>query len=166
MRGGANLLDVNMDADLLDGEQAMTTFLNLVATEPEVARIPIMVDSSPLEYTRGRAPNASRARASSTRSSLKEGEAEFLEHARRVGEGEGVVVMAFDEQGQADTCKRKVAIYERAYTLRSRRKPASRPEELDLRPERPRRRNGHRRAPRGFAKAFLEALPLHQGERV
>ena len=66
VRGGANLLDVNMDADLLDAEQAMTTFLNLVATEPEAARLPIMVDSSSRPSRRG--SSACRARASSTRS--------------------------------------------------------------------------------------------------
>ena len=71
VRGGANLLDVNMDADLLDSEQAMTTFLNLIATEPEVARIPVMVDSSKWSVLRGRASSACRARAWSTRSASR-----------------------------------------------------------------------------------------------
>lgn len=117
VRGGANLLDVNMDADLLDSEQAMTTFLNLIATEPEVARIPIMVDSSKwtvleagLKCVQGKAVVNS--------ISLKEGEESFLAQARRVRDyGAGVVVMAFDEQGQADTAERKVAICGRAYDL-------------------------------------------------
>jgi 5-methyltetrahydrofolate--homocysteine methyltransferase len=117
VRGGANLLDVNMDADLLDSEQAMTTFLNLIATEPEVARIPIMVDSSKwtvleagLKCVQGKGVVNS--------ISLKEGEEEFLDRARKVMEyGAGAVVMAFDEQGQADTADRKVAICGRAYDL-------------------------------------------------
>ncbi|WP_405061749.1 methionine synthase [Kribbella sp. NBC_01505] len=117
VRGGANLLDVNMDADLLDSEQAMTTFLNLVATEPEVARIPIMIDSSKwtvleagLKCVQGKGVVNS--------ISLKEGEDEFLERARIImSYGAGAVVMAFDEQGQADTVERKVAICGRAYDL-------------------------------------------------
>ena len=117
MRGGANLLDVNMDADLLESEQAMTTFLNYIATEPEVARIPIMVDSSRwsvleagLKLLQGKGVVNS--------ISLKEGEDAFLEQARTVRRyGAGVVVMAFDEQGQADTVERKVAICGRAYDL-------------------------------------------------
>ena len=117
VRGGANLLDVNMDADLLESEQAMTTFLNYVATEPEVARMPIMVDSSRwsvleagLKLLQGKGVVNS--------ISLKEGEEAFLEQARTVRRyGAGVVVMAFDEQGQADTVERKVAICGRAYDL-------------------------------------------------
>jgi 5-methyltetrahydrofolate--homocysteine methyltransferase len=117
VRGGANILDVNMDADLLDSQQAMTRFLNLLATEPDVARIPIMVDSSRwsvleagLECLQGKGVLNS--------ISLKEGEGAFLEQARRVKRyGAAVVVMAFDETGQADTVERKVAICERAYNL-------------------------------------------------
>ncbi|MET9271264.1 methionine synthase [Kribbella sp. NPDC003557] len=117
VRGGANLLDVNMDADLLDSEQAMTTFLNLIATEPEVARIPIMIDSSKwsvletgLKHVQGKGVVNS--------ISLKEGEEEFLAHARQIRDyGAGAVVMAFDEQGQADTVERKVEICGRAYDL-------------------------------------------------
>ncbi|MFD7160155.1 methionine synthase [Kribbella sp. NPDC059898] len=117
VRGGANLLDVNMDADLLDSEQAMTTFLNLIATEPEVARIPIMIDSSKwsvletgLKHVQGKGVVNS--------ISLKEGEEQFLEHARKIRDyGAGAVVMAFDEQGQADTVDRKVEICGRAYDL-------------------------------------------------
>jgi 5-methyltetrahydrofolate--homocysteine methyltransferase len=117
VRGGANLLDVNMDADLLDSDRAMTTFLNVIATEPEVARIPIMVDSSRwsvletgLKCLQGKGVVNS--------ISLKEGEEAFLEQARTIRRyGAGVVVMAFDEQGQADTVERKVEICERAYRL-------------------------------------------------
>jgi 5-methyltetrahydrofolate--homocysteine methyltransferase len=117
VRGGANLLDVNMDADLLDAEWAMTTFLNVIATEPEVARIPIMIDSSRwsaleagLKCVQGKGVVNS--------ISLKEGQDAFLEQALTIRRyGAGVVVMAFDEAGQADTVERKVAICERAYRL-------------------------------------------------
>src|SRR6266567_3368364 len=120
VRGGANLLDVNMDADLLDSEQAITTFLNLVAGEPEVARIPVMIDSS-----RWRVLEAGlkcvQGKGVVNSISLKEGEGPFLEQARRIrAYGAGVVVMAFDEQGQADTAERKVAICARAYDLLTR----------------------------------------------
>ncbi|MDG4821827.1 methionine synthase [Asanoa sp. WMMD1127] len=117
VRGGANLLDVNMDADLLDGAKAMTTFLNLIATEPEVARIPIMVDSSRWEVLEA-GLKCVQGKGVVNSISLKEGEAEFLAHARRIRDyGAGVVVMAFDEQGQADTVARKVEICARAYDL-------------------------------------------------
>ena len=117
VQGGANILDVNMDEGLLDSEQCMTTFLNLIATEPDVARIPIMIDSSKwtvllagLKCVQGKGIVNS--------ISLKEGEAEFLDHARVIQRfGAGVVVMAFDEQGQADTVARKVEICQRAYLL-------------------------------------------------
>ncbi|SNT44393.1 5-methyltetrahydrofolate--homocysteine methyltransferase [Asanoa hainanensis] len=117
VRGGANILDVNMDADLLDGAKAMTTFLNLVATEPEVARIPIMVDSSRWEVLEA-GLKCVQGKGVVNSISLKEGESEFLAHARRIRDyGAGVVVMAFDEQGQADTADRKVEICGRAYDL-------------------------------------------------
>jgi 5-methyltetrahydrofolate--homocysteine methyltransferase len=117
VRGGANLLDVNMDADLLDGAQAMTTFLNLVATEPEVARLPIVVDSSRWEVLEA-GLKCMQGKGIVNSISLKEGEEQFLEQARIVRRyGAGVVVMAFDEQGQADTAERKVEICERAYRL-------------------------------------------------
>ena len=117
VRGGANLLDVNMDADLLDSEQAMTTFLNLIATEPEVARIPIMVDSSKFSVIEA-GLKCVQGKGVANSISLKEGEAAFLDQARKVKEyGAGVVVMAFDEQGQADTADRKVEICGRAYDL-------------------------------------------------
>jgi 5-methyltetrahydrofolate--homocysteine methyltransferase len=117
VRGGANLIDVNMDEGMLDSEQAMTDFLNYIATEPEIARVPIMVDSSKwsvilagLKCVQGKAVVNS--------ISLKEGEADFLEKAAVVKRfGAGVVVMAFDETGQADTIERKVSICQRAYKL-------------------------------------------------
>ena len=117
VRGGANLLDVNMDADLLESEQAMTTFLNVIATEPEVARIPIMVDSSrPSVLEAGLKCVQGKGVVNSI--SLKEGEEAFLAQAAMVHRyGAGVIVMAFDEQGQADTVERKVEICGRAYDL-------------------------------------------------
>src|SRR2546426_3257497 len=117
VRGGANILDVNMDADLLDSVQAMTTFLNLLATEPDVARIPIMVDSSRWSVLEA-GLQCLQGKGVVNSISLKEGEGQFLEQARRIKRhGAAVVVMAFDEQGQADTVERKVQICERAYTL-------------------------------------------------
>jgi len=117
VRGGANLIDVNMDEGMLDSERAMTDFLNYVATEPEIARVPIMIDSSKwsvilagLKCVQGKPVVNS--------ISLKEGEADFLAKAAIVRRfGAGVVVMAFDEQGQADTIARKVSICQRAYAL-------------------------------------------------
>ncbi|MFT5051957.1 MAG: 5-methyltetrahydrofolate--homocysteine methyltransferase [Chlamydiales bacterium] len=117
VRGGANILDVNMDEGLLDSEACMTTFLNLIATEPEIARIPIMIDSSKwsvivagLKCVQGKGIVNS--------ISMKEGEQEFLEKARTIKSyGAAAVVMAFDEEGQADTIERKIDICERAYKL-------------------------------------------------
>jgi 5-methyltetrahydrofolate--homocysteine methyltransferase len=117
VRNGANLLDVNMDADLLESEQAMTTFLNLMATEPEAARIPVMIDSSRWSVLEA-GLKCVQGKSVVNSISLKEGEEIFLEHARTIRSyGAGVVVMAFDEQGQADTTERKVAICARAYDL-------------------------------------------------
>ena len=117
VRGGANILDVNMDADLLESERAMTTFLNLVATEPEVARLPIMVDSSRWSVLEA-GLKCLQGKGVVNSISLKEGEEPFLEQARRIKRyGAAVIVMAFDEQGQADTVERKVVICERAYRL-------------------------------------------------
>jgi 5-methyltetrahydrofolate--homocysteine methyltransferase len=117
VRGGANLIDVNMDADLLDSEQAMTRFLNLIATEPEIARVPIMVDSSKWTVLEA-GLKCIQGKGVCNSISLKAGEAAMLEQARLVREyGAAVVVMAFDEVGQADTFERKVAICSRAYKL-------------------------------------------------
>ncbi len=117
VRAGADLLDVNFDEALLDGEAAMTRFLNLVASEPEVARLPIMVDSSRWSVlVAGLKCLQGKGIANSL--SLKEGEAVFLEQAREVQRlGAAVMVMAFDEEGQATTRERRVAICERAYRL-------------------------------------------------
>ena len=117
VESGANMLDVNMDADLLDGVQAMTTFLNLIATEPDIAKVPVMIDSSRWEVIEA-GLRCVQGKGVVNSISLKEGEADFLEKARRVKRyGAAVVVMAFDEQGQADTVERKVKILERCYRL-------------------------------------------------
>src|SRR3984893_11900145 len=117
VRGGANLIDVNMDADLLDSEQAMTRFLNLIATEPEIARVPIMVDSSKWTVLEA-GLKCLQGKGVCNSISLKAGEESFLKQARLVREyGAGVVVMAVDEIGQADTCQRKIEISSRAYKL-------------------------------------------------
>jgi 5-methyltetrahydrofolate--homocysteine methyltransferase len=117
VRGGANLLDVNMDEGMLDSEQAMTTFLNYIATEPEIARVPIVVDSSRWSVLEA-GLKCVQGKGVVNSISLKEGEADFLQKARTVRRfGGGVVVMAFDETGQADSVERKVQICQRAYRL-------------------------------------------------
>jgi 5-methyltetrahydrofolate--homocysteine methyltransferase len=117
VRGGANILDVNMDEGMLDSEAAMTTFLNVIATEPEIARLPIMVDSSKWSVIEA-GLKCVQGKAIANSISLKEGEADFLQKARQVHKyGAAVVVMAFDERGQADTVERKVDICQRAYKL-------------------------------------------------
>jgi len=117
VENGAQIIDVNMDEGMLDGAYAMRTFLNLIAAEPDIARVPVMVDSSKwtvieagLQCVQGKAVVNS--------ISLKEGEAQFLEQARAcLSYGAAVVVMAFDEQGQADTAPRKIEICQRAYRI-------------------------------------------------
>jgi 5-methyltetrahydrofolate--homocysteine methyltransferase len=117
VRGGANILDVNMDEGMLDSEKAMTTFLNLVATEPEIARLPIMIDSSKWSVIEA-GLKCVQGKGIVNSISLKEGEEEFIKKARTIQRyGAGMVVMAFDEVGQADTTQRKVEICERAYRI-------------------------------------------------
>jgi len=117
VRGGANILDVNMDEGMLDSEAAITTFLNHIATEPEVARVPFMVDSSKWSVIEA-GLKCVQGKAIVNSISLKEGEADFLHKARLAAlYGAAVVVMAFDERGQADTTARKVEICQRAYKL-------------------------------------------------
>src|SRR5262249_20735816 len=156
VRGGANLLDVNMDADLLDSEQAMTTFLNLIATEPEVARIPIMVDSSRWSVIEA-GLKCVQGKGVANSISLKEGEEQFLDHARKIMEyGAGAVVMAFDEQGQADTADRKVEICARAYDLLTGIGFA--PQDIVFDPNVLAVATGIAEH-NGYAKAFIDALP-------
>jgi 5-methyltetrahydrofolate--homocysteine methyltransferase len=158
VRGGANLLDVNMDADLLDSERAMTTFLNLIATEPEVARIPVMIDSSKWSVLEA-GLKCVQGKGVVNSISLKEGEGPFLEYARRIRDfGAGVVVMAFDEQGQADTTQRKVDICGRAYDLLV-GKAGFAPDDIVFDPNVLAVATGISEH-NGYAKAFIDALPL------
>ena len=117
VRGGANIIDVNMDEGMLDSEHAMTTFLNYIATEPEIARVPVMIDSSKWSVLEA-GLKCVQGKGVVNSISLKEGEADFLHKAHLVHRyGAAVVVMAFDETGQADTIERKVSICQRAYRL-------------------------------------------------
>lgn len=114
---GALIIDVNMDDGLLDAKEEMTTFLNLVASEPEIARVPVMIDSSKWEVIEA-GLKCLQGKSIVNSISLKEGEEKFLEHAQTVRQyGAAVVVMAFDEKGQADTAARKIEVCERAYRL-------------------------------------------------
>jgi 5-methyltetrahydrofolate--homocysteine methyltransferase len=158
VRGGANLIDVNMDADLLDGVQAITRFLNLVATEPEIARLPIMVDSSRWSVLEA-GLRGLQGKGVVNSLSLKEGEEAFLEQARVVRRyGAGVVVMAFDERGQADTVARKVEICARAYRLLVDRVGFP-PEDVVFDPNVLAVATGIEEH-NEFAKAFIESLPM------
>ena len=115
--GGANVLDVNMDEGMLDGKAAMTRFLNLLSAEPDIAKLPIMLDSSKWEVIEA-GLKCLQGKSVVNSISLKEGEEAFRRHARLVRQyGAAVIVMAFDEEGQATTVERKVAIAARAYRI-------------------------------------------------
>ncbi|MEO0762948.1 MAG: dihydropteroate synthase, partial [Pseudomonadota bacterium] len=115
VENGAQIIDVNMDEGLLDSERAMTTFLNLIAAEPDISRVPVMIDSSKFEVIEA-GLKCVQGKPVVNSISLKEGEDAFLEQARTVRRfGAAVVVMAFDEDGQAETAEHKFAIAERAY---------------------------------------------------
>jgi len=117
VQGGANMLDVNMDEGMIDSEATMTRFLNLIASEPEIARIPIMIDSSKWSVIEA-GLKCVQGKAVVNSISLKNGEEEFLRQARLIRRyGAAVIVMAFDEQGQADNLQRKKDICARAYKL-------------------------------------------------
>ena len=117
VEAGAQVIDINMDEGLLDSVKAMTTFLNLIAAEPDIARVPIMIDSSKWEVIEA-GLKCVQGKAIVNSISLKEGEEKFFAQARAcLRYGAAVVVMAFDEQGQADTARRKIEICERAYHL-------------------------------------------------
>jgi len=114
---GALVIDVNMDDGLLDAAEEMTTFLNLVASEPDIARVPVMIDSSKWEVILA-GLKCVQGKCIVNSISLKEGEEAFVEHARIVKQyGAAVIVMAFDEKGQADTFERKIEVCERAYRI-------------------------------------------------
>jgi 5-methyltetrahydrofolate--homocysteine methyltransferase len=117
VENGAQVIDVNMDEGLLESEQAMVTFLNLIASEPDIARVPAMIDSSKFAIIEA-GLKCVQGKAVVNSISMKEGEAEFIKHARTVRRhGAAVVVMAFDEKGQADTFERKTTICKRAYDI-------------------------------------------------
>ena len=158
VRGGANILDVNMDEGMLDSEAAMDRFLKLVATEPEVARLPVMVDSSRWSVLE-RGLRCLQGKGIVNSLSLKEGEEAFLDQARRVQRlGAAVLVMAFDERGQAETVERKVAIARRAYRLLTER-AGFEPEDVIIDPNifavaTGIEEHGH------LARSYLDAIPL------
>jgi 5-methyltetrahydrofolate--homocysteine methyltransferase len=117
VQGGANLLDVNMDEGMIDSEAAMTRFLNLIGSEPEIARIPVVIDSSKWSVIEA-GLKCVQGKAVVNSISLKNGEEEFLRQARLIRRyGAAVIVMAFDERGQADSLERKIEICTRAYDL-------------------------------------------------
>src|SRR6195952_4319706 len=117
VEAGASIIDINMDEGLLDSVHAMKTFLNLIAAEPDIARVPIMIDSSKWEVIEA-GLKCVQGKAIVNSISMKEGEDKFREQARAcLRYGAAVVVMAFDEQGQADTADRKVEICQRAYRI-------------------------------------------------
>ena len=115
--GGAQIIDVNMDDGLIEGKEAMVKFLNLIVAEPDIARVPIMIDSSKWEIIEA-GLQVVQGKCVVNSISLKEGEEEFLEHARKIKRyGAAVIVMAFDEVGQADNYKRRIEIAKRSYEL-------------------------------------------------
>ncbi|MFN5294848.1 MAG: dihydropteroate synthase, partial [Flavobacteriales bacterium] len=117
VEGGAQILDVNMDEGLIDGVQAMTRFLHLIASEPDIARIPVMIDSSKWEIIES-GLKCIQGKGVVNSISLKEGEEDFIAKAKKIKRyGAAVVVMAFDEQGQADSLERRIEICNRAYRL-------------------------------------------------
>ena len=117
VEGGAQILDINMDEGLIDGVRAMTRFLNLIASEPDIARIPIMIDSSKWEIIEA-GLKCIQGKGVVNSISLKEGEEDFIAKAKKIKRyGAAVVVMAFDEKGQADTLERRIEICNRAYRV-------------------------------------------------
>jgi len=117
VESGAQIIDVNMDDGLIDGVAAMTRFLQLMAGEPDISRVPVMIDSSKWEVLEA-GLKCVQGKAVVNSISMKEGEAEFLDHARKVRDlGAAAVIMAFDEEGQAETADHKFEICERAYNL-------------------------------------------------
>ncbi|MTI38700.1 methionine synthase [Fulvivirga lutimaris] len=117
VEGGAQIIDINMDEGMLDGEYAMVTFLNLIASEPDIARVPIMIDSSKW-YIIEAGLKCIQGKGVVNSISLKSGEEEFIEQAKKIKRyGAAVVVMAFDEDGQADTYERRIEICKRSYDI-------------------------------------------------
>ena len=117
VEGGAQILDINMDEGLIDGVEAMTTFLNLIASEPDISKIPIMIDSSKWEIIEAGLKTV-QGKSIVNSISLKEGEEEFIKYAKLIRRyGAAVIVMAFDENGQADNYERRIQICERSYNI-------------------------------------------------
>lgn len=117
VEGGAQIIDVNMDEGMLDGKLAMVTFLNLIASEPDIARLPIMIDSSKWDIIEA-GLQVVQGKSVVNSISLKEGEATFIHHAKLIKRyGAAVIVMAFDEDGQADTYERRIEICKRSYDI-------------------------------------------------
>ncbi|HLA55140.1 MAG TPA: dihydropteroate synthase, partial [Flavobacterium sp.] len=117
VEGGAQIIDINMDEGMLDGVHAMTTFLNLIASEPDISRVPVMIDSSKWEIIEAGLKIA-QGKSVVNSISLKEGEAAFIHHAKLVKRyGAAVIVMAFDENGQADNYERRIEICKRSYDI-------------------------------------------------
>lgn len=117
VEGGAQLIDINMDEGMIESEVVMTKFLNLIATEPDIAKLPIMLDSSKWSVIKA-GLKCLQGKGIVNSISLKEGEEEFVNHAKEILQfGAAVIVMAFDENGQADTFERKIKICKRAYTI-------------------------------------------------
>lgn len=117
VEGGAQIIDINMDEGMLDGVQAMTTFLNLIAAEPDIARVPVMIDSSKWEIIEA-GLKVTQGKSVVNSISLKEGEEAFIHHAKLIKRyGAAVIVMAFDEAGQADTYERRIEICKHSYDI-------------------------------------------------
>jgi 5-methyltetrahydrofolate--homocysteine methyltransferase len=117
VEGGAQIIDVNMDEGMLDGVYAMTTFLNLIASEPDISRVPLMIDSSKWEIIEA-GLKVAQGKSVVNSISLKEGEERFIHHARLIKKyGAAVIIMAFDELGQADTYQRRIEICKRSYDI-------------------------------------------------
>src|SRR6056300_1590035 len=117
VEGGAQILDVNMDEGMIDGVAAMTRFLNLIAAEPDIARIPVMIDSSKWEIIEA-GLKVVQGKSVVNSISLKEGEANFISQATIIKKyGAAVIVMAFDEDGQADSLERRIEICKRSYEV-------------------------------------------------
>jgi len=115
--GGAQIIDINMDEGMLDGVHAMTTFLNLIASEPDISRVPVMIDSSKWEIIEA-GLKVAQGKSVVNSISLKEGEAAFIHHAKLIKRyGAAVIVMAFDEDGQADSYERRIEICKRSYDV-------------------------------------------------
>lgn len=117
VEGGAQIIDINMDEGMIDGKESMVRFLNLIAAEPDIARVPVMIDSSKWEIIEA-GLKCVQGKGVVNSISLKEGEAQFIEYARKVKRyGAAVIVMAFDEDGQADSYERRIEICERSYRI-------------------------------------------------